>query len=188
MAKSKENNEFWSWIKVIVIALAIAIIIQSFIFTPMVINGRSMQPNLEHGNRIVVNKIGKINRFDIIVFSYNQQREYIKRIIGLPGDKIEYIGDVLYINGEKHEEPYLDELKSENRSVLFTSNFKVEEVSKGHVFVLGDNRRNSEDSRHIGEIKMTDIIGKPSIVYWPIKDLTLLNRDYILDEKKKAKK
>src|SRR5690606_29210187 len=159
MTEEKKKNELWEWTKVLLIAFGLAAIIRVFLFTPIVVDGISMMPTLADGDKMIVNKIGytigKPERFDIVVFHAPEQKDYIKRIIGLPGDEVEYRDDVLYINGKAIEEPYLDQYKAETIELPLTEDFTLEGkiqskvVPEGHVFVLGDNRRKSKDSRHI---------------------------------------
>ena len=95
-------------------------------------------------------------RFDIVVFHAPEQKDYIKRVIGLPGDKVEYKNDTLYINGKAYSEPYLDEYKDELNGGALTDDFTLKDITEeetvpeGEIFVMGDNRRFSKDSRHIG--------------------------------------
>lgn len=171
--------------KTIIASVGIALLIRIFLFTPVVVDGESMMPTLKNDERMVVNKINynlsSPKRFDVIVFHASETKDYVKRIIGLPGDKVEYKNDKLYINGKVYNEPYLDYYKSKlTDGDLLTYDFKLEEippnysktVPKGHYFVLGDNRRNSLDSRIIGSIPKGKILGKVSLVYWPVKDIT----------------
>ncbi|MGG4264366.1 signal peptidase I, partial [Peribacillus simplex] len=149
---------------------------------PIVVDGESMMPTLENHERIILNKFGTkindINRFDIIVFQVTKEKDYIKRVIGLPGDHIEYRNDTLYINGEKYEESYLTKYKKKNQPLTF--DFKVEDytgenvVPENELFVMGDNRQNTTDSRQIGTISIDKVKGKANFVYWPIKDIELL--------------
>ena len=181
-----KNKEIFSWIRAIVIAVVLAFTIRTYIFTPIVVDGESMMPTLKNHERIILNKFGtKINdihRFDIVVFHATKEKDYIKRVIGLPGDHIEYRNDTLYINGEKYEESYLTKSKSEYEKMnqLFTFDFKLEDytgeeiVPANELFVMGDNRRNSLDSREIGTISMDEIKGKANLVFWPIKDIEIL--------------
>src|SRR3954452_13023559 len=101
----KNRNEIWEWIKALFIAIVLAFIVRTFIFTPIVVDGASMEPTLQDQDRMVVTKIGEPKRFDIIVFHASENTDYIKRVIGLPGDRIEYKNDTLYINGEPYDEP-----------------------------------------------------------------------------------
>ncbi|MER1984739.1 MAG: signal peptidase I [Solibacillus sp.] len=181
----KEKNELWEWTKALLIAFAIAAFIRYFLFTPIVVDGESMMPTLEDGDRMVVNKIGYTigspDRFDIVVFHAPEQKDYIKRIIGLPGDYVEYINDQLYINGEAIAEPYLDEYRAEIVEGTLTGDFSLKDIDpsldaipKGYVLVLGDNRRFSKDSRHIGLVDQKEIIGNTNLIFWPLSEIEIV--------------
>ncbi len=181
---AKKKNETWEWIKALLIAVAVAAIIRFFLLAPIVVDGYSMTPTLHDKDRMIVNKIGyKIgnpDRFDIVVFHAPEKKDYIKRVIGLPGDTIEYKDDVLYVNGKAYKEPYLDEYKQQVVGGPLTNSFTLAEltgqdkVPENHLFVMGDNRRNSKDSRQIGFVSMDDVVGKTSVVYWPVKDMRIV--------------
>jgi signal peptidase I len=181
---TKKKNELWEWTKALLIAVALAAVIRYFLFAPIVVDGLSMMPTLKDQDRMIVNKfsyeIGAPKRFDIIVFHAPEGKDYIKRVIGLPGDTLEYKDDVLYINGKAYKEPYLDEYKKQVEDGPLTGSFTLEEkigrktVPKGELFVMGDNRRFSKDSRHIGTVPMSKVIGKTNMVYWPLKDAHIL--------------
>ena len=181
----KEKNELWEWTKALLIAFAIAAVIRYFLFTPIAVDGESMMPTLEDGDRMIVNKIGyKIGepeRFDIVVFHAPEQKNYIKRVIGLPGESLEYKDDQLYINGKPIDEPYLDAYKAQITEGTLTEDFTLsdigvegDEIPEGYVFVMGDNRRYSKDSRHIGLIEQKEIIGNTSLIFWPFSDIKIV--------------
>lgn len=174
---AKEKNELWEWIKALVIAVILAVVIRYFLFAPIVVDGLSMMPTLRDQDRMIVNKfsytIGEPKRFDIIVFEAPENKDYIKRVIGLPGETIEYKDDVLYVNGKAYEEEYLEENKREAIDGPLTEPLKVT-VPEGELFVMGDNRRYSKDSRHIGTIPMEKVLGKTNIVYWPLEDVGII--------------
>jgi signal peptidase I len=179
---TKKKNETFEWVKSILGALVIAFIIRSFFFTPIVVDGISMNPTLQDKERMVVTKIGEPKRFDIVVFHAPDGRDYIKRVIGLPGDSIEYKNDVLYINGKAYNEPYLEKYKKRLNDGTLTYSFTLKEtavgsdtVSKDSLFVMGDNRRHSTDSRDIGVIPMEKVIGTTNVVYYPIKEIKIVN-------------
>lgn len=183
---TKEKNELWEWIKALLIAFAVAAFVRYFLFTPIVVDGESMMPTLENGDRMIVNKIkysiGEPDRFDIVVFHAPEQKDYIKRVIGLPGDYVEYKDDQLYINGEAYDEPYLDSYKSELVEGNLTGDFTLHDIDptidvipEGYVLVLGDNRRYSKDSRHIGLVSIDEIVGSTNIVFWPMKDMRFVD-------------
>lgn len=178
----KQKNELWEWSKALLIAFGIAAIIRFFLFTPIVVDGQSMMPTLENGDRMVVNKIGYMvgepDRFDIVVFHAPEEKNYIKRVIGLPGDHVEYRDDQLYINGEEIEETYLSQYKSEISEGTLTDDFILEDstaqvkiIPEGQIFVMGDNRRYSKDSRHIGLVAIDEVIGNTNLVFWPLKEI-----------------
>ncbi|HHP8971182.1 TPA: signal peptidase I [Listeria monocytogenes] len=151
----------------------------NFFFSLATIKGESMAPNFSSSDYIVLNKqYSKVNRFDVIAFKSPDEpgQEYIKRVIGLPGDVIEYIDDQLFINGNMVEESYLDrEKKKLGEGEIFTKDFSLEdlagvkEVPKNKLFVLGDNRLYSRDSRNFGFIDVKDIKGDVKFKIWPMK-------------------
>lgn len=187
MKKAKEKNELLEWSKAIGIAILFACGIRFFLFTPIVVDGASMMPTFENGDRVVVDKIGpklmEYERFDVIVFEAKEDTNYIKRIIGIPGDRIAYENDELFINGDRYEEPYLEEYKKaliDNGTL--TGDFTLDEylgeltVPDGYFFVLGDNRRNSTDSRDpsVGFVSKDKILGTAKIVVLPLDNLKII--------------
>ncbi|WP_102347414.1 signal peptidase I [Bacillus sp. Marseille-P3661] len=175
-----KSNEGVEWLKTIGIAIVLAVFFRSFFFSSYIVDGESMMPTLEDGNLLIINKIGyevgKLERFDVIVFHATKEDDYVKRIIGLPGDKIEYADDVLYINGEPYKEPYLEKYKT-NLDENLTGNFDLphltghDVVPEGHIFVLGDNRRESLDSRFFGFVDIDRIVGEVNLRYWPVDEI-----------------
>lgn len=177
----KERSEMWEWVKAFLIAIVLAFVVRSFLMTPIEVKGASMEPTLHSQERMFVTKIGEPKRFDIVVFHATEDKDYIKRVIGLPGDRVEYKDDVLYINGKPYDEPYLNESKKQISYGLLTGSFTLSEtpvgsevVPEGHVFVLGDNRRNSRDSRHIGAVPIDSIVGTTKFVFYPLKEMKIL--------------
>ena len=180
----KEKNEFWEWSKALLIAFGLAWLIRYFLFTPIVVDGESMMPTLEDGDRMIVNKIGyevgEPDRYDIVVFHAPEKKDYIKRVIGLPGDHVAYKNDQLFINGKAQPEPYLEPYKEEITEGTLTEDFTLEEITQmevvpeGYVFVMGDNRRRSKDSRIIGVVSMDEIIGNTSFIFWPPNEMGLV--------------
>lgn len=162
----------------LVVLAAILVGLRQFVFTPVVVKGDSMDLTLIDGERVIALKNTEIQRFDIVTFPAPDDvgKNYIKRVVGLPGDTVEYKKDVLYINGKKYAEPYLDEYKSKlTDGQPLTDDFDLnklygsEKVPAGELFVMGDNRRISKDSRIIGTIKEKDIMADVKFVFWPIK-------------------
>jgi signal peptidase I len=185
MMMAKKKNEVWEWTKALIIAVLLAVIIRYFLFAPIVVDGLSMMPTLHDQDRMIVNKIGytlgKPKRFDIVVFHAPEHKDYIKRVIGLPGDRVEYKDDTLYINGKAYDEPYLDEYKKQFVDGPLTEPFTLKDtpvgadtVPEGQLFVMGDNRRFSKDSRLIGAIPMEKVLGSTKMVYWPVEDFRIV--------------
>lgn len=183
---SKLKNEWLDWAKALLIAVALAFIVRMFFFAPIVVDGPSMQPTLHNQDQMIVNKfiysVDDPERFDIVVFHASKEQDFIKRIIGLPGEHVAVKDDVLYINGESVKEPFLREIKGKKMSnQTLTGDFQLEElpggyktIPEGYVLVLGDNRNNSADSRVLGLIPQDTIVGKTSFIYWPLDRFSVL--------------
>lgn len=181
------KKQWLDWIKAFVIAAVLAIIVRVFLFAPVVVEGPSMLPTLHSGDHLIVSKInytlGSPERFDVVVFHATERKDYIKRVIGLPGDHLEYKDDKLYINGKEMAEPFLKEEKEHLQSgQILTDDFAIEglpggyeEVPENHFLVLGDNRTNSTDSRMLGVIPDDQIVGEAILSYWPLKRIEFIN-------------
>ncbi|MEE9599597.1 MAG: signal peptidase I [Anaerolineales bacterium] len=136
------------------------------------IDGSSMEPNLHHGEFVIVSKInyriGEPNRGDVVVFDFprNITQEYIKRVIGLPGEHILIEDGIVFVDGTRLSEPYL------NMAPQYEGEWVVTE---GTLFVLGDNRNNSSDSHTWGLVPMNNVIGEALLVYWPPDSWGLIN-------------
>ncbi len=135
------------------------------------VDGASMEPTLTTGEYVVLNRlsyrVGTPQRGDIIVFHppTEPQDEYIKRVIGLPGDEVEVRDGTVYVNGQPLDETYL------NTKTNYPGTWRV---PAGQLFVLGDNRNNSQDSHEFGTISMGSVIGKAVLVYWPPTDWAMI--------------
>ena len=176
--KNITKNEVLSWMLSIVIALSVAFLCRTFLFSPTTVHGESMSPTFQDTDKLLISKISHIQRFDMVVFKAPDADEhYIKRIIGLPGDSVEMKENILYINGKAIEEPYLDQNKENAPISKLTEDFTLKEltgkekVPKGKVFVLGDNRLLSKDSRIFGYISKKSIVGEVKFRFYPIKDI-----------------
>lgn len=139
----------------------IVILIRSFVVTPVIVSGTSMDSTLKDGEILLLNKFDKTyDRYDIVVFDY-QGSKLVKRIIGLPGETVEYKDGILYINGKETEDTF--------SSITRDYKMDIEVIPDGYYFVMGDNRNNSSDSRIIGLIDEKSINGTTTISLWPIK-------------------
>ena len=161
---------------VVILAVAFGLVfgfVRPFVVEAFVIPSASMEPTL-HGctgcinDRVLVNKFiyrfKKPERGDIIVFKSvtNPNDNLIKRVVGLPGDTIQVKNDVLYVNGERRKEPYI------NKDPGFQPPFGPVTVPKDHYFMMGDNRGNSEDSRYFGPLPAKNIEGEAFMRFWPL--------------------
>ncbi|MNC37546.1 Signal peptidase I T [compost metagenome] len=184
----KPKNEVLEWVKAIAIALVLVILIRWLLFKPFIVDGPSMQPNFHTGERVIVNEIlydiRSPQRGEVIVFHVpSEGRDFIKRVIGVAGDTVKVEGDVVTVNGEPVNETYIQGAIDEahNNNALYNNkNFPNEDftdgtVPKGHVFVMGDNRSDSTDSRMIGYVPLGDIVGRADLIFWPVKDITVIN-------------
>lgn len=143
---------------------------------PLEVDGESMYDTLEHGEKLWLLRLADIDRFDVVVFPAppNPESLYVKRVIGVPGDTIAFENDQLILNGQALDEPYLASMIA-SADGDFTRDFTVDEpVPEGHVFVMGDNRRNSVDSRSFGFVKLEEIQGEANGIYWPLSHMRLL--------------
>lgn len=146
------------------VILILVVLIRSFIVTPVIVSGESMDDTLKDGNILLLKKYDKnYERFDIVVFDY-QDSMLVKRIIGLPGDHIRYQDGILYINDEIVEDKFASDTFDYDLEYL-----GVDVIPEGYYFVLGDNRMKSSDSRIIGLISEKDISGTTSFSLWPFK-------------------
>ncbi|MEC0300444.1 signal peptidase I [Peribacillus frigoritolerans] len=177
--KESTKKEIYSWVKSIVFAFIIVFICRQLLFTPTTVLGASMLPTFQDQDRVVVSKTTEIQRSDVIVFDAPDVdgKDYIKRVIGLPGDSIDMKDDVLYINGKAVEEPYLNANKEDNPFNKLTEDFSLQEktgeskVPKNMLFVMGDNRLNSKDSRIFGFISYDSIVGEVKFRFYPLQEI-----------------
>lgn len=197
MGNSKKGSGN-TYLITIVLAVLIVVLLRVFVFTPVIISGHSMDPTLHNGERVIALKHTKIERFDIITLKAPDSpgQDYVKRVIGLPGDTIAMKDDQLYINGKKYAEPFLDDYikKMKNHTLAnvypdqfketaetadhFTNNFTLQtlpfsdgekKVPKDCYFVMGDNRLVSKDSRFLGFIPKDSVLGEVKFAFWPLK-------------------
>ena len=170
-------KEVFSYIKVIFFTWLAVFTFVNFLFRPVVVEGLSMYPTLHNEDvgisNIVGLKLSGVERFDIVVIErYSNADLIVKRVIGLPNEKIEYIDDKLYINGKYIEEKflineYVDEYKANGNN--FTGDFEVQ-LGEDEYYCLGDNRPRSSDSRVIGPVNLSQIISKSVYILYPFSN------------------
>lgn len=176
--RSSGARAFFDWVVVVTIALLVAFVVRGFVLAHFVVEGQSMATTLDTGDRVFVNKLSyrlhDPNRGDVVVLHQitgATERDLIKRVVGLPGETIEMTGCVVRITepgGDAPQildEPYLDEADRAPGSCGPDVTSQV--VPDEHVFVMGDNRDGSQDSRTLGPIDEDDLVGRAFVVFWP---------------------
>ena len=172
---SRTTRAFVDWVVVVGIALLVAILVRTFLLAHFVVDGTSMINTLHTGDRVFVNKLSyrlhEPNRGDVVVLHQiggSAERDLIKRVIALPGETIEIRSCQVTIDGKLLEEPYLDP------TVVTPGNcggdYGPTSVPDDSVFVMGDNRPGSSDSRALGPIHESDLVGRAFVVFWPRSD------------------
>lgn len=180
---------FLEIIQSIVIVISILLIVYLFFAQPHQVNGLSMYPTFDNGDYLFTDKIsyrtGKPKRGDVVVFRAPESAQcptgtgcdFIKRVVGLPGETVEVKQNGIFINDEKIDEPYVS-LENQTLPGAFTSRGQIE-LGPDEYFVSGDNRLHSSDSRSWGPITPKEIVGKAFFRYWPLKNAgILLNAHY----------
>jgi signal peptidase I len=163
------------WLRDLIISVLIAAFIIVFLYQPVRVEGTSMLPRLEDQDRLFINKIayrvGEIHQGDVVVFQYprDHTKSYIKRVIGLPGDRLRIDHGIVYVNGVALREPYVPARYEDDRS-------EAQMVLPPHeYFLMGDHRSISSDSREFGPVDRDLIYGKAVFVYWPVEQVGVVH-------------
>ncbi len=162
---------FRSWVRDLVIAVAVSAFIILFLYQPVRVEGTSMLPQLEDQDRLFIDKIayrvGEIHEGDVVVFEYPRDRSksYIKRVIGLPGDRLRIDHGRVYVNDRRLPEPYVPLRFEDDRSVAEMT------LPPHEYWMMGDHRSISSDSRDFGPVDRSLIYGKAVFVYWPMEQV-----------------
>jgi signal peptidase I len=169
--ETRSGGGMLSWLRDLVVSAVVSAFIIIFLYQPVKVEGTSMLPMLEDQDRLFINKIayrmGEIHQGDVVVFQYprDHSESYIKRVIGLPGDRLRIDRGDVYVNGKLLAEPYVPNRFTDDRS-------EGEIVLPPHeYFVMGDHRSISRDSRDFGPVDRDLIYGKAVFVYWPIEQV-----------------
>ncbi|HPT82397.1 MAG TPA: signal peptidase I [Limnochordia bacterium] len=182
IVQRKQKSPLRELLETVISAVLIAAFIMIFIARAYTVNGDSMLPTLHHGERLLVDKISyrftEPSRGEIIIFKNpaNPSEQFVKRVIGLPGDKVAIIQGVVFINDQPIEEDYT--------LAPARIGFAPQIVPEGTYFVLGDNRNNSEDSRfsRVGFLPRELIIGRAIWRYWPLSKVSLMPRPAVFND------
>jgi signal peptidase I len=159
-----------AWLDVLqtlVLALVLAFLIRTFVLESFQVSGYSMMPTLHNNDRVLVDKllyqIEGPRTGEVIVFRWPvvKSEDWIKRVIGLPGETVKIVAGQVFINGHLYKEPFI--------KLNYKYNYGPIHVTKGHLFVLGDNRPNSYDSRYFGLLSESRVRGDAFLIWWPPK-------------------
>lgn len=176
------KHEVFDLAKTFIICLIAVFLLTKFVIRPVQVDGKSMYPTLEDRDIGLMNvfsaKFLEIKRYDVVVV-YNEEKSenWVKRIIGMPGDTISASEDKVYINGEAIEEPYLDMdyvNSIRNDGGYFTQDFDERQLGEDEYFLMGDNRPVSYDSRYVGPFTKDEIRGKDVYVVYPFNHLKIV--------------
>jgi signal peptidase I len=173
--KTERKNPLRLWARDLVISVAASILIITFLYQPVRVEGTSMLPELQDQDRLFINKFvyrfEKIERGDVVVFHYPRDpaKSYIKRVIALPGDDLRIDQGKVYVNGHLLKESYVPGQYRDSRSL------DEEVIPVGEYFVMGDHRSISSDSRDFGSVERSLIYGKAAFVYWPAEKIGLIH-------------
>ena len=157
-----------SWMRDLIVSVAVSVFIILFLYQPVRVEGTSMLPQLQDQDRLFINKfayeVGEIHRGDVVVFRYprDETKSYIKRVIALPGDDLRIDHGAVWINGRRLRESYVPRWYRDDRSVAEMV------LPEGEYFMMGDHRSISSDSRDFGPVARKLIYGRAAFVYWPV--------------------
>jgi len=174
-----KKSVFREYFESLIVAVILALFVRTWVFQAFKIPTGSMEPNLLVGDHLIVNKMtfSSVHRGDVVVFKFPKEpeRDFIKRVIGLPGDKIELKRKTVYVNGQALTEPYAHFLESPRAETDPVSDDVRQDygpvtVPSDQYFMMGDNRDNSEDSRYWGFLPMSYVKGKAEFMYFSLAD------------------
>lgn len=180
--KRRRRGRRWlvEWAVVVLVAVAVALVVRTFVFETYYIPSGSMEPTLEPGDRIVVDKLSfhmhPVERGDIVVFRRppawpKQYPDLVKRVIGLPGETIAAHGGNVYVDGRLLPEPWLPRGVTTGVCGSGTGSFGPVHIPAGDYFMMGDHRADSADSRCYGPVPGRDIVGEVIFRYWPLSHI-----------------
>lgn len=182
--KKSYSIELLDFVRLTLICFVIVFLCVKFLVRPVTVDGSSMYPNLKDGesgfSNVISTFIEKPSRFDVVVVHYKPtDKLWVKRIIGLPGETIQYKDNKLYVNGKYVSEPFLDQeymdSQTNNGSINFTDDYGPITLKNNQYLCLGDNRRISYDSRRVGPFKGSDIVSKYVYVLYPFNEMGIID-------------
>ena len=184
---SSKNQTSWQdtasdWLVSIIVAVALAFCIRTFLVEPYMVEGSSMYPTLKNHERLIVDKLSYFvtnpKRGEIVVFRFpkDESRDFIKRVIAVGGDTIEMKNGQVFVNGQALKEDYIYKNDPKGKNI---SSYRKTIVPEGTIFVLGDNRNNSEDSRFadVGFVPHKLVKGRALVCFWPLGNMSVIKAD-----------
>ena len=184
---SNKNETSWQdtasdWLVSIIVAVALAFCIRTFLVEPYMVEGSSMYPTLVNHERLIVDKlsyfVGDPKRGEIVVFRFpkDESRDFIKRVIAVGGDSVEMKNGAVFVNGTQLKEDYIYKNDPKGKNM---SNYRKVIVPEGTIFVLGDNRNNSEDCRFadVGMVPHRLVKGRAVCAFWPLNRIRVIKPD-----------
>ncbi|MCI7675667.1 MAG: signal peptidase I [Phascolarctobacterium sp.] len=184
---SSKNQTSWQdtasdWLVSIIVAVALAFCIRTFLVEPYMVEGSSMYPTLKNHERLIVDKLSYFvtnpKRGEIVVFRFpkDESRDFIKRVIAVGGDTIEMRDGQVFVNGQALKEDYIYKNDPKGKNI---SSYRKTIVPEGTIFVLGDNRNNSEDSRFadVGFVPHKLVKGRALVCFWPLGSMRTIKAD-----------
>lgn len=175
---------FIDTVQTLLLTASVFLVVYIFLFRPFEVNGQSMYPTFHNGELVLTNlislKTGLPQRGDVVVMQApdDPEKDYIKRVVGMPGDSVMLKDGDVYVNNRKLDEGAYLASDVKTSGGAFISNGQTVFVPPGEYFVMGDNRPNSKDSRALGFIKQTALIGKSFFVYWPPDRMKLVKNPF----------
>lgn len=181
MKENKSYQLFIEFVKSVFTSLIFVLILTNFVVKPIKVNGDSMFPSLKDQSlgfsNILTYSLFGVNRYDIVIVYVESMNEFlVKRVIGLPNETIEVKDDQVYINGELINQDFLDE-EYVSQFPIFTNGFEKVTIGDDEVFLMGDNRPYSSDSRVFGTFKLEDIIAKDAYIFYPLNEINWFKGD-----------
>lgn len=157
------------------VLIIVILFVVTYLFSLQQVMGSSMEPNLNNNDILLLNKVKyrfqDIKRGDVVALKFKDTNYLVKRVIGIPGDRVEFVDNTLYLNGNKQEEPYLDDVVTDDFSL---KDLGYDVIPENMYFVLGDNRENSSDSRELGLVAREDILGETMLRIWPLNGIKMI--------------
>lgn len=182
-------KELRDWVLAIVFAVLVAMVVREYVFTLVKVQGTSMEPSLQHNDRLYVNRFFDTpEKGDVVIFkpASDPNRPYVKRVIATEGDTvyIDFVTGKVYVNDEAIKEDYIKE-KTRNNGDYIAQLMKNGQYSRnnpiviqpGYIFVMGDNRNNSKDSRHLGPVPVDEVMGNAVFRFWPLDAIGSVHYD-----------